>query len=62
MMTDINKYKSLAADLEDYAIVAEIRQTTGLPVKTILKQCIALGKSAWLKTGKKYLPQENATN
>ena len=47
-MTDINKYKSLAADLEDYAIVAEIRQTTGLPVKTILKQCIALGKSAWL--------------
>ena len=28
-MTDITKYKSLAADLEDYAIVAEIRKKTG---------------------------------
>ena len=57
-MTDITKYKSLAADLEDYAIVAEIRKTTGLPVKTIIKQCIALGKDAWEKQ-EKYIPQEN---
>jgi hypothetical protein len=58
-MTDVTKYKSLATDLEDYAIIAEIREATGLPVKTIIKQCIALGKDAWLKTGKKYIAREN---
>jgi len=58
-MTDITKYKSLATDLEDYKIIAEIKKSTGLPVKTIVKQCIALGKDAWEKTGKKYIPQEN---
>jgi len=58
-MTDVTKYKSLATDLEDYAIIAEIREATGLPVKTIIKQCIALGKDAWLKTGKKYISREN---
>ena len=58
-MTDVTKYKSLATDIEDYEIIAEIRQTTGLPVKTIIKQCIALGKDAWLKTGKKYIAREN---
>ena len=54
-MTDITKYKSLATDLEDYQIIAEIKKSTGLPVKTIVKQCIALGKDAWEKTGKKYI-------
>ena len=39
-MTDITKYKSLAADLEDYAIVAEIRKTTGLPVKAFLRSAL----------------------
>ena len=58
-MTDVTKYKSLATDIEDYEIIAEIRQATGLPVKTIIKQCIALGKDAWLKTGKKYIAREN---
>ena len=58
-MTDITKYKSLATDLADYQIIAEIKKSTGLPVKTIVKQCIALGKDAWEKTGKKYIPQEN---
>ena len=58
-MTDVTKYKSLATDIEDYEIIAEIRQSTGLPVKTIIKQCIALGKDAWLKTGKKYIAREN---
>ena len=57
-MTDVTKYKSLATDIEDYEIIAEIRQATGLPVKTIIKQCIALGKDAWLKTGKKYIARE----
>ena len=32
-MTDVTKYKSLATDIEDYEIIAEIRQATGLPVK-----------------------------
>jgi hypothetical protein len=58
-MTDVSKYKSLATDIEDYKIIAEIRESTGLPVKTIIKQCIALGKDAWLKTGKKYIAREN---
>ena len=58
-MTDVTKYKSIATDIEDYEIIAEIRQATGLPVKTIIKQCIALGKDAWLKTGKKYIAREN---
>jgi len=58
-MTDVTKYKSLATDIEDYEIIAEIREATGLPVKTIIKQCIALGKDAWLKTGKKYIAREN---
>ena len=58
-MTDVTKYKSLATDIEDYEIIAEIRQATGLPVKTIIKQCIALGKDAWLKTGKKYIAREH---
>ena len=58
-MTDVTKYKSLATDIEDYEIIAEIRQATGLPVKTIIKQCIALEKDAWLKTGKKYIAREN---
>ena len=58
-MTDVTKYKSLVTDIEDYEIIAEIRQATGLPVKTIIKQCIALGKDAWLKTGKKYIAREN---
>ena len=58
-MTDVSKYKSLATDIEDYKIRAEIRESTGLPVKTIIKQCIALGKDAWLKTGKKYIAREN---
>ena len=57
-MTDVSKYKSLATDIEDYKIIAEIRESTGLPVKTIIKQCIALGKDAWLKTGKKYIARE----
>jgi|TARA_R100000900_G_scaffold132126_1_gene108497 hypothetical protein len=61
-MTDVTKYKSLATDLEDYAVIAEIREATGLPVKTIIKQCIALGKDAWLKTGKKYIANDNAKN
>ena len=26
-MTDVSKYKSLATDLEDYKIIAEIKQT-----------------------------------
>ena len=58
-MTDVSKYKSLATDIEDYKIIGEIRESTGLPVKTIIKQCIALGKDAWLKTGKKYIAREN---
>ena len=58
-MTDITKYKSLATDIDDYKVIAEIREATGLPVKTIIKQCIALGKDAWLKTGKKYIAREN---
>ena len=58
-MTDVSKYKSLATDLEDYKIIAEIRESTGLPVKTIIKQCIALGKDAWLRTGKKYIERES---
>ena len=58
-MTDVSKYKSLATDIEDYKIIAEIRESTGWPVKTIIKQCIALGKDAWLKTGKKYIAREN---
>ena len=58
-MTDVSKYKSLATDIEDYKIIAEIRESTGLPVKTIIKQCIALGKDAWLKTGKKYIARAN---
>ena len=58
-MTDVSKYKSLATDIEDYKIIAEIRESTVLPVKTIIKQCIALGKDAWLKTGKKYIAREN---
>ena len=58
-MSDVSKYKSLATDIEDYKIIGEIRESTGLPVKTIIKQCIALGKDAWLKTGKKYIAREN---
>ena len=58
-MTDVSKYKSLATDIEEYKIIAEIRESTGLPVKTIIKQCIAIGKDAWLKTGKKYIAREN---
>ena len=49
-MTDVSKYKSLATDIEDYKIIAEIRSHR-IACKTIIKQCIALGKDAWLKTG-----------
>lgn len=33
-----------------------------MPVKTIIKQCIALGKDAWLKTGKNTSQEKTQTH